>query len=103
MRAIAALQFHGPLRGRLSAERAQNRKRVVQIPGDYMHGKIFAESSRHGRVRGTDVDLRVAELQLARALIVVDGERTAAPAHRLRPGFRSSVAAGADSRQARKA
>ena len=72
----AALQFHRPPGGWLSAQGAQDGNRVVQISRDHLHGEIFTERSRHGRVSGTEVDLRIAQLQLTRALIVIDGERT---------------------------
>ena len=63
MRASLPCNSTGHLCGRLSAERTQDGKRIVQIPGDYMHGKIFAESSGYGCVGGTDIDLGVAELR----------------------------------------
>ena len=72
----AALQFHRPPGGWLSSQGAQDGNRVAQVSRDHLHGENITERSRHGSVSGTEVDLRIAQLQLTRALIVIDGERT---------------------------
>ena len=66
-----------------------------------MHRQIFAESSRDLGVRGTDINLRVAELQLAGALIVVDGERAGNRNTARSPRFQIQHRAGGDSPQPR--